>query len=276
MDTGTGSPSVVVVGRSGFIARGLGSVAAAGGWRFASHDRPDALEGAECVVNCALPPAERTGDVETENLFDVRLARAASRMGARYVMLSSRKVYDATRQAGAGEDAPTGPSDAYGRNKLRAERAVLDIMGGRATVLRLANVIGWEPGRRSFMGMMLSGLGREGRVTLDVSPFVRRDFLPVESVAGIIADLVVRETGGILNVGSGIGTPVGHVALWLMEGAGRGELVVTSPFERDGFHLDVARLAGHLGRDPAALDLAEYCRALGRRLGTKGNRVAVE
>jgi dTDP-4-dehydrorhamnose reductase/UDP-glucose 4-epimerase len=266
----------VVVGRSGFIARGLGSVAAAGGWRFASHDRPDALEGAECVVNCALPPAERTGDVETENLFDVRLARAASRMGARYVMLSSRKVYDATRQAGAGEDAPTGPSDAYGRNKLRAERAVLDIMGGRATVLRLANVIGWEPGRRSFMGMMLSGLGREGRVTLDVSPFVRRDFLPVESVAGIIADLVVRETGGILNVGSGIGTPVGHVALWLMEGAGRGELVVTSPFERDGFHLDVARLAGHLGRDPAALDLAEYCRALGRRLGTKGNRVAVE
>ena len=32
--------------------------------------------------------------------------------------------------------------------------------------------------------------------------------------------------GGILNIGSGIGLPTGRLALWIIEGYGRGELVI--------------------------------------------------
>jgi UDP-glucose 4-epimerase len=260
-------PSVVVVGRSGFIARTIASAAAGAGWRFVAHDRVGTLDGVECVVNCALPPVERVDDVPVQALFDLRLARLAARAGARYVMLSSRKVYDPACQVGADEAAPVRPVDAYGRNKARAVQAVLDLLGERATVLRLANVIGWEPGRRSFMGMMLSSLGRGEGIRLDVSPFVERDFLPVERLADMVVALVGRKAEGILNVGSGIGTPVGRLALWVIDGAGRGDLTVTSTSERDAFRLDVGRLAGLLGHAPAAgMDLGRYCRALGQRL----------
>lgn len=276
MNPGAQSPSVMVVGRTGFIARSIASAEAGARWRFVAHDHIDGLGGAECIVNCALPPAERADDVPTEELFDLKLARIAARVGARYVMLSSRKVYDLACQFGADEAAPIRPADAYGRNKFHAEQAVLDTLGERATVLRLCNVIGWEPGRRSFMGMMLSSLQREGRIRLDVNPFVERDFLPAERLADIVADLVERKVSGILNLGSGVGTPIGRLALWVIEGAGGGELTVTATTERDAFRLNVGRLAGVLGHVPAAgLDLGDYCRALGQRLKDKTRRVGL-
>ena len=44
------------------------------------------------------------------------------------------------------ETAPTGPSDAYGRHKLAVEHALRELLGERLTVLRLANVFGYERG----------------------------------------------------------------------------------------------------------------------------------
>ncbi len=46
-----------------------------------------------------------------------------------------------------------------------------------------------------------------------MSPFVARDFLPVEAFARLIARLAAAPPGGIVNVGSGIGLPTGRLAL---------------------------------------------------------------
>ena len=52
---------------------------------------------------------------------------------------------------------------------------------------------------------------------------------------------------GVLNLGSGVALPVGRLALWLIEGFGRGRLVVESPEERDSFVLDTRNLKALLG-----------------------------
>jgi dTDP-4-dehydrorhamnose reductase/UDP-glucose 4-epimerase len=185
-----------------------------------------------------------------------------------YLFLSSRKVY-APADRPLAEDAPLGPSDAYGRSKLAIEQALSARLGERLTVLRLANIFGDEriPGRRSFLGLALNSLAERGQIRFDMSPFVERDFLPVETLAGLLARIAANPPGGVLNLGSGIGLPVGRLALWIIEGHGRGELVIERPGEHDPFVLDIARLAARHGRRPCTLaDLQARCRALGRAL----------
>jgi UDP-glucose 4-epimerase len=182
-------------------------------------------------------------------------------------MLSSRKVY-APGEAPLSEISATGPGDTYGRQKLAVEQALRDLLGERLTVLRLGNVFGYEraPGRRTFVATLLDRLAREGRIRYAMSPFTLRDFLPVAAFARVLANVVRAPPGGILNIGSGIGLPAGRLALWILEGFGRGELVTSSTGEKDAFVLDIARLEGLYGRPCTQADLRDACLAVGRRL----------
>ncbi len=134
-------------------------------------------------------------------------------------MLSSRKVYAPSTEP-LSETAATGPGDLYGRHKLAVEQALRDLLGERLTVLRLANIFGYEhiPGRRTFLALCLDRLAREGRIHYGMSPFVARDFLPAEAFARVLARIAASPPGGILNVGSGIALPTGRLALWILEG----------------------------------------------------------
>jgi dTDP-4-dehydrorhamnose reductase/UDP-glucose 4-epimerase len=141
------------------------------------------------------------------------------------------------RRARGRSPRPTrrGPRDLYGQHKLAVEDALRARLGPRLTILRLANVFGYErgPERRTFLSLLLDGLAAEGRIRFDMSPFTARDFLPVEACARVLARIVAAPPGSVLNVGSGIGLPTGRLALWVLEGYGRGELVIEVPREHD-------------------------------------------
>jgi UDP-glucose 4-epimerase len=259
--------SILLVGRHSFLAQhALGAldpaeVRAVG---YAEIGRPDLLDGIGCVVNfCRDPIVDQSGKCGT----DFRLADRIGDRDIAYVMLSTRKVYT-PRVAPLSENSPTGPIDPYGRHKLATEAALRARLGERLTVLRLANVFGYEraAGRRTFVALLLDRLAREGRIHYTISPFVERDFLPVEAFARLLASVVRAPPGGIINVGSGIGLPAGRVALWILEGLGRGELVIESTVETDGFVLDITRLEGLYGRPCSLADLRNACLAIGRRL----------
>jgi UDP-glucose 4-epimerase len=262
---------ILVVGRNSFLAGHLLQRLPGERVRAVGHaaiEQPDLLDGIACVISFARHPLLGSERYEPATMDpDLRLAE---RIGARrvaYVMLSTRKVY-APAGGPLAEDAPTIPSDLYGRHKLAAEQRLRELLGERLTVLRLANIFGFErqPGRRTFLALSLDRLQREGRIRFDMSPFVARDFLPVERCAGLLARIVSAPPGGVLNLGSGIGLPTGRLALWIIEGYGRGELVIASPEEKDPFVLDVGRLAGLYGPPCSWNELRQSCLELGRRL----------
>jgi dTDP-4-dehydrorhamnose reductase/UDP-glucose 4-epimerase len=270
------SPSgrILIVGRNSFLAGHLQQQLPRDRVRAVSHDaieQPDLLDGIGCVICCARHPllgSERYDPAAMDP--DLRLARRIGERAIAYLMLSSRKVY----AQGAGplaEDAPTAPGDPYGRHKLATEHELQRLLGERLTVLRLANIFGYErqPGRRTFLSISLDRMEREGRIQFDMSPFVRRDFLPVEDCARLLARIAQAPPGGVLNVGSGIGLPTGRLALWIIEGYGRGELVVASPEEKDPFVLDIGRLASLYGPPCSYDDLRRSCLEIGRRLATE-------
>jgi UDP-glucose 4-epimerase len=164
------------------------------------------------------------------------------------------------------ELTPPAPDDNYGCNKLATEQVVCEILGDRCTVLRIANIFDLEPGRHTFFGIALGTLKREGKIVLDVNPFVRRDFLHIEDFAMMLLRVLANAPGGILNIGSGHATEIGRIALWLIEGFGEGELIVLSPAARDNFELDVSRFASLFGRVKPVMDIQDRCIEIGRRL----------
>ena len=267
VETGNG---ILVVGKNSFIASHLLKLLPKA-TRAVSHDdldRSDLLDGIDTVLNAARHPGSSQADYDLETLDpDVRLAKRIGERDVAFIMLSSRKVY-APSAAPLGETAATGPTDAYGVNKLRAEERLQALLGERLTILRLANIFGDEriDGRRSFLSMALNRLAAQDQIRYDMSPFVERDFLPVETLAGLLARIVREPPGGIMNVGSGIPLPTGRLALWIMEGYGGGELLIDSHEEKDRFVLDIKTLEDRYGHPCTLDDLKRRCLDLGQKL----------
>lgn len=264
-------PDILLVGQNSFIARHLLDALPKDRVRAVSHealDRPDLLQGISTVINAARHPASSQADYDLDALDpDVRLAERLADRDIGLIMLSSRKVY-APGDGPLREDAPLGPADAYGANKLRAEERLSALLGERLTILRLANIFGDErlPGRRSFLAMLLNRLAEQNQILYDMSPFVERDFLPVETLARLLSAILREPPGGVMNVGSGLALPTGRLALWIMEGFGGGELLIGSHEEKDRFVLDIARLRARYGAPCSLDDIKRRCLDLGGAL----------
>lgn len=264
----------LVVGR-GFIGRAVAEVMRPDEVRLVGHAAigdPDLLRGVATVIYAGRSPALGTDAWRLEDDLELTLARLAAPAHVSLLSLGTRKVY-APFGGPLNETDRVGPTDLYGRQKLELEHALAAVLGQRLTRLRLANIIGYETalGRTTFMAQLLGSLARRGEIRLDVSPFVRRDFLPVAFCARWLAELARRPPGGVLNIGSGVALPLGRLALWVIEGYGRGRLVVERPDERDSFVLETRNLRSLLGGAACtADDLAESCRTLGRRLRGAG------
>jgi len=234
---------ILVTGAGGFIGRALVRILGSN-CRAASHraiGEPGLLDAISTVIHAGRDPGLGGTDYRLAEDRELGLAEAVAARRLPLLSLGSRKVY-APAERPLAETAPVGPTDRYGEQKLALEEALLDRLGDRLTRLRLANIIGYEPGRGSFMGAMLDGLAAAETITFDMSPFTRRDFLPVEVAAEAIAALALDPPGGVVNIGSGVPLPCGRLAMALLEGWGSGRLIVTNPAERDTFVLDVERM----------------------------------
>lgn len=269
-------PEILVVGRNSVLAGAFAACPARPACRFVSHGDladPSVFDGIRTVVNFALNPDTRRAPYDPAADADLTVGRAAADRGLGFVLMSTRKVYDpavlaAFGSGGAAEDAPLGPTDHYGANKLRTEEALRALLGERLTVLRIANIVGFDrvPGRAMFMNRMLDTLAGQGFIRFDVSPFVRRDFLPDGDFARTLAAVLARGLTGTWNVGSGRAVEVGRLALWVMEGYGAGELRIADPRHHDEFVLNVGRLQAVIGPLSPVGRLEDLCRAVGRRL----------
>jgi dTDP-4-dehydrorhamnose reductase/UDP-glucose 4-epimerase len=198
--------------------------------------------------------------------FDLKVAEAAAKAACHFFMMSSRKVYGPARQWPLREDASKAPVEFYGRNKLETERRVEALLASNCTILRLANVFAFEPDRSTFFGIALRTLRREGCIILDSNPLVKKDFIPLTDCIDTIAAILPQMPAGIFNLGYGTATEIGQVARWLIEGYGRGELVVTSEEMRDEFLLDTEKLARLAGTPRERKSIQAHCLEIGEQL----------
>lgn len=263
--------TLLVIGRSSHLAREFMARHADLPLKAIGHDEagdPACYEGVACVVNFAFAPELHDLPYDAALDVDARAARHAAAGGIHYVMLSSRRVYQAALQWNASEDAEVSGLDAYGRNKLRVERSLQAAMGERLTILRSGNVVGYEAiaSRKRFAAYLQNQLLEGRRIRLTVSPQTRRDLVPVAFFCRVLREAVLRRVPGVFNVGSGNATEVGEAARWLIEGFGPARLVVESDTRADEFLLDSSKLSRVFGLACEEGEVERTLREAGRLL----------
>ncbi len=267
---GMAATRALLIGKSSFLARGILSQenrelsvdALSHTADLASID----LDSYDVVVNTAYDPSYMMHPYREEADFDLKVAKHVERCRAHYVMLSTRRVYGPAAPFRITERCRPMPDGHYGRNKLRTETAIQSMLGSRCTILRVGNVFGFELGRRSFFGIALRTLKESNRIVLDVSPFVSRDFVHLGDFATLLRRTLVHRPQGVYNLGTGCATAVGRIALSIIEGYQSGDLLVTSPVERDSFELDVMKLSSCIGSLDSVIDVHTRCVEIGRKL----------
>jgi len=162
---------VLLTGAGGQLGRALVSTAPPGAeLRALGRDRLDIADAAavaaaagafrpEIVINAAAytavdraesePEAARQGNVRGPML----LAEAAAAVGARMIHVSTDFVFNGTQSRAYTPDDEPDPISVYGRTKLEGERAVSEILGEGAVVVRTAWV--YSAWGRNFVNTML-------------------------------------------------------------------------------------------------------------------------
>jgi dTDP-4-dehydrorhamnose reductase len=112
------------------------------------------------IINAAAYTAVDKAESEREHADAVNragaanLAEAASAIGdCRLIQLSTDYVFSGDAKQPYGPDAATGPLSVYGVTKAAGERAVCEVLGSRAVVLRTAWV--FAPEGKNFLLTML-------------------------------------------------------------------------------------------------------------------------
>ncbi len=189
------SASLLVTGGSGYLGGELLRRADAVGLSSADVDIRDgtAVREAfdrlrpETVVNTAYRQHDRV------TTFDgaVNVAKAAARIGARLVHLSTDVVFDGNKGSPYVEEDEPAPVSDYGRDKADAERGVLEVDPG-ALVVRTSLIYG---GPRP---------GPQERLAADpgVAFFTDEVRCPIQvgDLAAALLELAGSETSGILHV----------------------------------------------------------------------------
>lgn len=162
---------VLVIGRSGQVARALARRAAAQGVVLETLGRPDfdlaAPDSAESLIAARRPdvvinPAAYTAvdaaetDAEAAHAINATgagvIAAAAARIGTPVIHVSTDYVFAGVKPESYVETDPVGPTGVYGRTKLEGERLVM-AANPRATIVRTAWV--YDAAGRNFVRTML-------------------------------------------------------------------------------------------------------------------------
>lgn len=268
--------NVLVIGHNSFIAHHLKQNPIAKDWDYISYsdfeNAPEWNKIPSCVINLALDSVVRQGLYSD---LDFRIGQKAQVIGAHFIALSSRAVYGTSNKFNVfSEESPfLEQCTPYGHAKRQIEVKLLSLLDNKKLIiLRPSNIFGFEyqadQPRQSFFGQMLFNLKHHGEINFNMSPATHRDFLPVENFVDIIVEIALNPTAGIFNVGSGIGTPCGDIAGWVMQGYCAGALKVEKGAKTvDGFIVNSEKL---LNTYPVACPdkntIRKACLTIGKKL----------
>ncbi len=256
--------TVVITGATGFLGSFLMAHLANKGLNMIPVTR-QALPGMHQVQDYSHSPS---GDVLI-HLAEEPDRGTANRLGEKYVLhsanvikaLSGRSSYQKIIYASSATvygnenvglcriDKSVSGTDVYSRSKLLNEQIVLDAGG---CVARLSNIFGSGMASNNVLSDIIRQIPNSGPLHVrDDKPVC--DFLPAPDAVSALGLMVKSNYGGIMNVGSGIGTSVRTLAktLLVLSGQADREVLAMTPSSKPSRNvLDISETKKILGWMP--------------------------
>jgi len=238
--------NVVVIGKNSFLANQLKQLEGCQKWVFVTHQeiksKPSCLLNADVVINFAIEPSVFTKNFSEAVSFEIWLVKQIQHYhSVHYIMISTRQVYGDFHYLE--ESLKPKPISIYGNNKLKIEDRILELINpSRITILRCSNIFGFEIGRNTFFGSMLTSLIKNKEITFNISPKTVKDFIAVEDFAEVIFQIVRLRPAGLFNLGSGVDSRCGDLALEILEGFSEGRLISNNNRIEGQFFMDISKI----------------------------------
>jgi UDP-glucose 4-epimerase len=219
-----------------------------------------------------LHPERVAADHESFTRFIDALRRGGHRPGL-VLASTAGAIYDPRTPPPYAEEAPAGPTSAYGRAKLELEKTLLGAQDAVSpVVLRIANAYG--EGQRvgtgqGVIGHWLQAAAAGHPIKIYGDPLLRRDYVHVRDVVSAMRRLYDRFAGGgvggplVLNVASGRPVSLGELLGIVRAAVGREVAVEALPgraFDRRDVWFDITMIRKVLGWRPR-IGLEEGVRA---------------
>lgn len=172
------------------------------------------------------------------------------------VFLSSAAVYGNPERLPVPEDAPTAPMSPYGAHKLLCEELLKrhhELYGLPVIVARAFSLFGTRQ-KRLLIWELYRQIRTAGRIRLRGTGREQRDYLDIDTFAGLLRELLHRSASGftVLNVASGVSHSVLDVIDMFASITGMNLPVETAESTRKGdppaWRADVSRLENILAR----------------------------
>jgi dTDP-4-dehydrorhamnose reductase len=179
----------------------------------------------DVVINCAAMTAVDRCETEVELAHQVnehgvrRLAEACARHGVHLVHVSTDYVFDGRLDRPYVETDTPNPMSVYGRSKLAGERAIAEVLGDAAAIVRTSWVCGEHGNNMVSLVRRLAPTGTPLAFVDDQRgcPTFTADLAPA------LLDLAARRDGGVFHL-----TNAGAVSWFEFVG----EILAASGFER--------------------------------------------
>ncbi len=223
-----------------------------------------AMRGAQRVYHLAAQSNVLGAVTATDYSFTSNVVGTYNVLGAardagveQVIFTSSREVYGEVERLPVAEDRPMDPKNAYGASKVAGEvycRTFQNTYGLDVSVLRLANVYG--AGDRDRVIPIWLDRARRGEDLELYGGEQVLDLVPVGLVVAALRRAAEVSLGGrVVNVGSGVGTPLRDLANRIARLPSREvglRVLPARSIEVTRFVADVARMRDLLGLAPPA------------------------
>ncbi|OED34632.1 hypothetical protein AB832_07100 [Flavobacteriaceae bacterium (ex Bugula neritina AB1)] len=263
---------ILIIGENSFLGRNLHSFLKEKKFqtKIISHKNitESTIKNSSIVINFAINPIFYEAKYRNSINFDLSFIDFIKNSDTRYIFLSSRKVYSSFMDIPLKETDPTYPSTNYGKNKLISEQIVLNKVQEKALVLRLSNVVGFEPivGRKTIMAYIINSIVEKRAISVNTTYNTRKDFLPLPLFCEVLTHFISNWQSGIFNVGSGIGYKLGEVIDLITGNLNFHVNVTYKKVEQDSFILDVNKMKGMTKKQITKTQIDSYFNLIGRNL----------
>lgn len=215
------------------------------------------LSGYDAIVHMAWPVAssgyESSSANDTASSASVRLAMCAlqAKVGS-FVGIGTCLEYD-TRFGLLDVSTPTGPTNRYGKAKLRTFRELTSLFESSKTRFawaRLFFIFGERDRKHRFAGYVRNQV-EQGLPALVKNPLLVRDYSDVRHVGSQLAALALSDIEGAVNICSGRPVSLLELATQIASEVGRPELIMAAKSEAARTELDlIPRIVGVPSRIP--------------------------
>ena len=194
------------------------------------------------ILNCAF----KKNINNLRNNPDLHILNKIKNTTTKYIMMSTSKVYGPKKCKILNEETKCTPRSSYGRARLNTEKKLLKLINNRVLILRLSNVIIYNPknSKKNFntIDQMIYSLKNYRHILLPKRNIVK-DFITLDFLTKSIFILIKKKKVGIYNIGSSIKLSLEQLAKIIIKRFEKGRIIKKN-YQTDSFLLSNKKLVG--------------------------------